>query len=330
MSAPIERLEALEAERRRHESLRLDLELRQARFDAGAALSVGDTSPPPGPWPPPLPDPCPQVRDRLPVIDSTDADVAAVGGGVVRHGAVVVEGLLGERDVARIRDGMERAYAARAAVEAARTAGHDPAEEDQAWYRPFRPTRSTAGQKGKPHLIRLVDSPRLLTDVLDTYRRLGVRDLVADYLEEPPVFTANKTVLRYLEVPDTILPSDFHQDGRFMGDDIRALNVWVTLTDCGEDAPTLDVLPRREPRIHPTGRGDNGFDWTLSARQVEEIADGTPITRLHLRAGDAVVFDERLVHRSAFARDMSSMRLAIESWFYAPSTVPEAYQPLAA
>src|SRR5690606_14986679 len=104
-------------------------------------------------------------------------------------------------------------------------------------------------------LIRLVDSPRLLAEVLGTYRRLGILDTVAAYLGEAPVFTANKTVLRYLSVPDTILPSDFHQDGRFMGGDIRALNVWSTLTDCGTDAPTLDLVPRREPCIHPTGQG---------------------------------------------------------------------------
>ena len=44
----------------------------------------------------------------------------------------------------------------------------------------------------------------------------------------------------------------WHQDGAFMGD-VRALNVWLSLSRCGDEAPGMDVIPRRLEDIVPTG-----------------------------------------------------------------------------
>lgn len=276
------------------------------------------------PWPPVIDDPFPTVTGRLPEISPAELSVDTVGGGILHHGAVIVRGLLDAVDVERIRDGMDRTFEARSRVEA--TGDRDAGVP---WYVKFRPRAKTSGQKGKPHLVRLVDAPRVLADVLATYRRLGLLDTIERYLGEPPVFTANKSVLRYLELPKFV-PTDYHQDGRFMDASVRAVNAWVTLTDCGADAPTLDLLPRREPAIHPTGRGQDGFDWTLSEADVEALAAGTPVVRLELQAGDAVLFDHFLVHRSAYSPTMTKMRQAIELWFFAPSAAPKEYQLLRA
>jgi hypothetical protein len=290
-------------------------------------------------WPPGLGDPFPNLRGVLPEIAPDRLEPAVVGGGVVHHGAVIVRGLLGTDDVARVRDGMDRTYQDRLA---SFQQSADPGEGDDGstpdptgpigsdgWFAPFRPKQPTAGQKGKEHLIRLVDAPRLLADLIDTYRRVGLLPLVQQYLGEPPVFTANKSVLRYVRTP-RMLPTDYHQDGRFMGDDVRAINIWVTLDDCGRHAPSLDVVPRREAVIHPTGNGANGFDWTLSADEVTGLAADTPVTRLELQAGDAVIFDQFLVHRSAHSRHFEGLRRAVEWWFYAPSRFPPQYQSLRA
>ena len=279
------------------------------------------------PWPPVYPDPFPDLDGGPPEIGPDGVDEATVVGGVRHHGAVVIRGLLDAAEVDRIRTEMDRARDARLA----RDLSEVPADVDPTCFAPFRPGENTVGQNGKPHLIRMVDAPRVLAEVLATYRRKGLLDVIESYFDEPPVFTSNKSVLRYLETPKLRL-TDFHQDGRFMGADVRAVNVWVTVTDCGTDAPTLDLVPRREPAIAPTGNGTSGFDWTISEVEAEALAaeGGTAVTRLHLRAGDAVVFDHFLVHRSGHAEGMTEMRKAIESWFFAPSHVPWAYQPLRA
>ena len=36
----------------------------------------------------------------------------------------------------------------------------------------------------------------------------------------------------------------WHQDGAFMGD-VRALNLWLSLSRCGDESPGLDIVPRR-------------------------------------------------------------------------------------
>ena len=304
------------------EDAEIECRLPHARLAAGAELTG---APGRAPWPPALADPFPHQTDGLPEIGRDDITGATLAGGILHHGAVIVRGVLGPSEVDRFRRGIDRAFDARTAAQAA----DDPPTSP--WFTPFRPGRNTVGQQGKSHLVRLVDVPRLLQDVLATYRRLGLLDAVADYFDEPPVITANKAVLRRIEVPAAPpLPTDFHQDGRFMGDDVRSVNLWVTLTDCLGDAPSLDLIPRREAVIHPTGQGDSGFDWTLSASQVAAMAGEAGIERLELRAGDAVVFDHRLVHRTGYDRSMTAARLAIELWCFAPSHAPAVYQPLLA
>ena len=44
--------------------------------------------------------------------------------------------------------------------------------------------------------------------------------------------------------------------------------------------------------------------------------------------GDAILFDERFVHRSSAGRTFTADRYAVESWFFAPSRFPERYVPI--
>lgn len=275
-------------------------------------------------WPPDLADPFPQVRGQFPEIGPDEVTTPTLAGGMLHHGGVIIRGLVGEPELDRLRAGMESTFAAR------EEAGGDSAGRAP-WFVPFRSGGNTVGQRGKVHLVRLVDSPRYLVEVLDLYGRLGLLDVIESYFGEPPVFTSNKTVLRRLELPKFV-PSDFHQDGQFMGSDVRSANVWLTLDDCGPDAsaPALDVVPRREPAILPTGNAPSGFDWTLSAEEVEAAAGGTPPVRLDMKAGDALFFDLFLIHRTGFSAGMTDIRRAIEFWFFAPSSMPAKYQALRA
>ena len=139
------------------------------------------------------------------------------------------------------------------------------------------------------------------------------------HLGERPVLAAKKFTLRRVPLAQT---ADWHQDGAFLGRDIRAVNVWVALSPCGEDSPGLDVVARRMPDIAPTGTEGAWFDWSVGAPVVDRVAEGAPIQRPIFEAGDAMLFDDMLLHRTAIDPEMTRERYAIESWFFAPSRYP--------
>jgi ectoine hydroxylase-related dioxygenase (phytanoyl-CoA dioxygenase family) len=117
--------------------------------------------------------------------------------------------------------------------------------------------------------------------------------------------------------------TNWHQDGAFLGMDIRTVNVWITLSDCGIEAPGLDVVPRRLDALLPTGTEGAIFDWSTGDPVVRAAAGDTPVVRPQFRAGDALLFDQMFMHRTAADPAMKHDRYAIESWFFAPSRYPQ-------
>ena len=95
---------------------------------------------------------------------------------------------------------------------------------------------------------------------------------------------------------------------------IRALNLWVTLTPCGADAPGLDLVPRRFDGIVETGTGGAYFDWAVGPDVVESAAGQAGVLRPEFEAGDLLIFDDLFLHRTAVAPEMRHDRHAIEMW----------------
>ena len=173
--------------------------------------------------------------------------------------------------------------------------------------------------------VLLADAPRALSTVLDTYERLGLRRLVADYLGERPVLSANKCTLRRVPVDAT---GGWHQDGAFLGPGIRALNIWVALTPCGVDAPGLDLVPRRFDGIVETGTGTTYFPWGTGDEVVEQESGAYGVVRPPLEAGDLLFFDDLCLHRTATEPGMSRPRHAIELWSFGASAYPADQVPI--
>jgi hypothetical protein len=153
-----------------------------------------------------------------------------------------------------------------------------------------------------------------------------VGDLVTAHLGERPFLSANKCTLRRVPVDSN---TSWHQDGAFLGAEIRTINLWLSLSDCGVDAPGLDILPRRVDEVLETGTRGAIFDWSVSDSIVDELAVDVPVVRPVFAPGDAVLFDHLLVHRTAVAPGMTRERHAIETWMFTPSGYPEAQIPIA-
>ena len=172
--------------------------------------------------------------------------------------------------------------------------------------------------------------------MLDAYDRVGLRSFLTAYLGEHPAMSVNKFVLRRvppdefsaIEKSRSTRPSAWHQDGAFLGS-VKALNVWVALSRCGDIAPGMDVIPRRIDQIVDTGTEGAPFNWSVSQALADREAGSAGVARPIFDPGDALLFDEMLLHSTAAEPEMTAARYAVESWFFAPSAFPEGYAPLA-
>jgi ectoine hydroxylase-related dioxygenase (phytanoyl-CoA dioxygenase family) len=162
-------------------------------------------------------------------------------------------------------------------------------------------------------------------DLTDLYDEVGLADVLTGYLGERPAMSVMKCTLRRVPADSG---SDWHQDGSFLGEGIRTVNVWLSLSHCGVDAPSLDVVGRRLDDLAPTGTDGACFDWSVGQAMVDQVRGDTDVLRLHFAPGDALLFDEKLLHRTAVDAGMSQERYAIETWFFAPSTYPRDQVPL--
>jgi hypothetical protein len=271
-------------------------------------------------WPATFADPFPD-QDAIPtaVVDDLTADL--LGGALTHHGCLRVDGVLSSEEADRFRDHIDRAFAARELAEergSARDVG--PA------FVPFEVGQARAQGFGADGFVRTVDAPSALRDLTSVFARTGITAAVTDYLGERPSMIANKWVLR--RSPTGKIGTDYHQDGAFLGEGIRTVDCWISLSHCGPGTgrPAIDLVARRFPGIIPSPE-DAAFPWSLTERAVHEAAGGAPVLSPVFAPGDAIFFDELLPHRTSVGLDLTT-RYAIESWFVAPSSYPARHEPV--
>ena len=276
-----------------------------------------------------------ELEHGVPVIDRSEADAGTVRAAISRYGSLRVRKLVSEETAERLKDGIDGTFDASAAFWTAKDAGEMPAFErspQAALYHPFRPLPGYTLGGGRNwskngSSIWAADSPRLMFELIDEFERSGISRLCTDYLGERPALSMNKCVLRRVAA-DGAGGADWHQDGAFLGEQIRSLNVWLALTPCGENAPGMDVVGRRLDGIVPTGSEGASFDWSVAPAEAERAAGEAGIVRPVFETGDALLFDHLMLHRTAAEATMTEKRYAIETWFFAPSAYPDKQVPL--
>lgn len=329
---PLAEAEALEADGRLLEAVDLLAAADRDRHDPALevhlvdlrrrAAEVHDAGPGRTPWPPAYDDPFPEVVGRLPEVDPSGLTPDVLGGAVRHHGSLVVRGLFRPEQVER---GLE------VIREAGRRRDADlPPGEGDVWYTPMetgRPMdkayrRMVAGQGG----TWMADSPAATARILDDLRHAGAIDAIAGHFGERPYFSLQKSTLRHS--PPVHNFAGWHQDGSFLGPEVRAMNVWVALSACGGDhlAPALEIVPRRVDSLLDTDGGLGSA--SISDASVLEAAGDTPPVTPEFLPGDALLFDERLVHRTHLFPEMTEDRYALECWFFAGSHPADEYVSL--
>jgi hypothetical protein len=255
-----------------------------------------------------------------------ELDPAALHDGLARHGCVLVRGLISQDRAEDLAAGIDHALDAF-------DAGLDGASrrETSPWYAPFQPSSGQYRVGGRRNWVRAsggvwtADSPRMLFELLELIDETGIGELVTAHLGERPALSANKCTLRRVPVTTN---TNWHQDGAFLGADVRTLNLWLCLSRCGADAPGLDILPRRLDGVLETGTDGALFDWSVSPNLVAGLSERTPVICPRFEAGDALLFDHLFLHRTAVGPEMTRERHAIETWFFAPSSYPAGQIPI--
>jgi hypothetical protein len=315
-----EEIEKLDAANRARRDRATDRRLLRLRHLAGvrALDEAGGAGDYPDPHTGALP-----AGDGLPEFAPADLTPELLRAAILRDGCLLVRGLV-DRDAAlAFAAAIDRAFAERAARDSGGTAAPGYYEEFAPHPR-FKPVAERPWIKEGGGVLA-ADSPLLSFEMLELFRAAGVPRLVADYLGEEPLWSVQKTTLRKAE---PAVGGAWHQDGAFMGD-VRSLNLWLSLSRCGDEAPGLDIVPRRLDQLVATGTDEAMLSYQVSQRKAEEAAGDAGIVRPIFEPGDALFFDELFLHQTGSDPSMPKPRFAIENWFFGASAFPVEFAPLA-
>ncbi len=266
----------------------------------------------------------------LPAFDGGLPEIAAdvltpelLRAGILRDGCVLVRGLVPSGEALAFAAQIDRAFEERER--------HDSGEPvAEGYYEEFTPHTRFDPYLGRPWIkmgggVYAADSPMLSFEMIEMFNAAGIGSLVSAYLGEPALISVHKTTLRKA---DPSVPGAWHQDGKFMGE-VRALNLWLSLSRCGDEAPGLDIVPRRLNELVRTQTEEATLDMQVSRKNAAEAAGERGIIRPIFEPGDALLFDELFLHQTGSDPSMPKPRFAIENWFFGASGFPAAYAPLA-
>jgi len=261
--------------------------------------------------------------DRLPEFTRDQVTPELLRSAIMRDGCMLVRGLVPRADAEWFAQQIGRTFAERDR--------HDAGEpHDARLYEEFTPDPRYGEELARPWIkagggVLAVDSPLLNFKMMELFAQARLPELVGGYLGEAPLITAQKTTLRTAEPS---VPGAWHQDGKFMGP-VRALNLWLSLSHCGDDAPGLDIVPKRIDEFVTTQTDEALLDYAISQRMAEDAAGATGILRPIFAPGDALLFDDVFLHKTGSDPDMPKPRYAIENWFFGGSGFPQEYAPIA-
>lgn len=319
----LEEIEELTASNRESRDPEAEVRLVNLRHAAGIQLLDGANGVVAS-FPEPAFDRLPDRNGELAGVSPDELTPELLRAGILRDGCVLVRGVLSSQEAAHLVDQINAAFEARAALR-----GGEPA--DTGYYREFPLEPRFAGEEGGREWtaagggLWVADSPHLTFEMLECFGRAGLTEVITEYLDERPTISVQKCTLRKV---DPSAGHGWHQDGAFLGE-VRALNVWLALSRCGDESPGMDIVPRRLDHIVPTGTEGAVFEWSVSPQVAEEAAGDAGIIRPIFEPGDVLLFDELFLHSTAADPTMKKSRMAIESWFFGASASPRQYAPLA-
>lgn len=315
-----EEIEALSAANR--EGRDVERERRILRLRHEEAMAIMDAG---VPAPPQFATPASALPtgSPLPEVQRADLTPELLRAGILRDGCLLVRGLIPREEALALADEIDRSFVERDRQEAS-------GADTDGYYEPFEPDeRFTEPSALRPWIkegggVLAGDSPKLAFELFELFQQAGLPHLIKGYLGEDALISLEKTTLRKAE---PTVAGAWHQDGAFMGE-VRAMNLWLSLSRCGDVAPGLDIVPRRLEDYVTAQTDEAVLDFQVSQSQAEQAAGDLGIQRPIFEPGDALFFDERFLHSTGSDPSMPNPRYAVESWFFGGSGFP-TYAPIA-
>jgi hypothetical protein len=246
------------------------------------------------------------------------------------HGCLLVRGLLAPGVCEQLRSDIDEAFAAFDELGPFKLSTPGPwfARLDGEGYEPLDPLGTAFLRTGGGVYAPL--APRAFIEYRQALDDAGVLEIIHEKLNGTPVVSVNKCVLR--RIGGGAQPT-WHQDAYYLGENAKALNLWLSLSTCGADTDVmgLEILPGRQHRVAQQGT-HNAVDERAVAHEVVQgiaQASGRPIYRPLFEPGDGILFDHLFLHRSD-VRPLPRERYAVESWFFTADEYPEHLIPVVA
>ena len=326
MSLPIEqpsRFRALEEARascRRDPSLTNTTRLWELRHSLADEIRRGILAPGPLPAPPPYTG----QRHRLAGLPVAQAPVApeTLRLALEQHSCVLVKRLATPAQARRLLDIAVKTYDAYDRFDRAVAAGDTP--ETSEYYQIPAALTPRAVNDRRYHRqyggIVVHDAPLAGFELCEFYSDHAILAAIAACLGARPVISDVKTVVRKGD-PASTVRHVFHQDGLFLHH--RSINIWLSLTGAGIDAPGLELLPHNIGTFERAGGPGSVLPYEVLCRSVYDKYGEDAFWRPAFEPGDAMIFNERCLHRTHVTSAMSRDRYALETWFFAPD---DAYE----
>ena len=219
--------------------------------------------------PPPTRRPCRRAT-RCPRSPASELTAGLLRAGILRDGCLLVRGLVPRDDALRLAEEIDRAFGERERHEAG-----SPVTEG--YYEEFGPHTRFGPVVGRGWIeqgggVLAADSPKLNFAMMELFRAAALPRLASEYLGEPALISVHKTTLRKA---DPVGPRRLASGWLLHGREVRSLNLWLSLSRCGDALPGLDIVPRRLDQYVATATEEAVLDYTISQQKAEEAAGET-------------------------------------------------------
>jgi hypothetical protein len=140
------------------------------------------------------------------------------------------------------------------------------------------------------------------------------------------VLHSNNLAIRYRDVGRSDLALPFHQDSFYfepelLGPSTVMLVIWTPFTDCDDDTPGLEIVPRRIAESYSLSK-----EPRTQFKHLEiDVPDQLPVWYPHLQCGDCLVFEERSLHRSR-NENVSHPRTSVDLRLFTEGRYPKSFK----
>ncbi len=158
----------------------------------------------------------------IPEITPDELSVTTLRSAITHHGSLIVRGLVDVDRVVQLRDDIDNAIAC--FDNQAEDGPHEDRPDLDGYFHSFaRDQESNRQRIRNGGSILTINSPATLFDLTETFHETGMDQLAQDYFGEPPLLLGRKMTLHRIRKKGNT--GGWHQDGAFMGEGIRSLNL---------------------------------------------------------------------------------------------------------